>query len=193
MPCLPIPKLAAPVPLSFKSVLLAASPSKVISIDPLRRLYDRIEAEWANAEYGEALYRSTEPKLRELLIGVRDSVPFGREIEYAFQDFGTAAQYAKRNDWQRACMYLGYALIKLFELLSTKRKLGYGYDISGEQGERGGTSGNDRHLWDTGNAPKHDHTTSNPANMLYDAEAESDYPQLREFKHKRVYWPPRTR
>jgi hypothetical protein len=32
----------------------------------------------------------------------------------------------------------------------------------------------------------------NPANMG-DFEAENDYPELAKFKHKRVFWPPRTR
>jgi len=126
-----------------------------------------------------------------------------KSSENALHDFETASSYARAGDYATATVYQSYSLMKLHRLLDGltaeanrkqgSRKLGYGYDISGEQGESGGTSGNDRHLWDSSGSPKHDHTSMNPANMLFDVEAEADYKELAEFKHKRVYWPPRTR
>jgi len=58
-----------------------------------------------------------------------------------------------------------------------------------------GDSGNARspNLWDNANSPKNNMTKSNPANQMVDAEAENDFPELRETKHKRVHWPARTR
>jgi hypothetical protein len=156
----------------------------------------------------EALYEKTAPLLRELILGMegvsqqRTMRPdVMRMTENARFDFETASSYARAGDPAMACLYQSYALMKLGGMLDSMtreintqgRKLGYGYDISGEQGEGGGTSGGDQHLWDTGNSPKRDRTPKNPANMLVDAEAESDYPELAKFKHKRVHWPPRLR
>lgn len=193
MPTCAIPKLAAPASSRFRNTLLSVVPNPKRE---LRGLYSEIQREWeaAGGDWA-ALYRGIEPKVRELLLGARKlpGVPFGR-IEPCYDDAEEASRFASAGDAEMACMYLGYALVKLHDVLGVPTaKLGYGYDISGEVGERGGTSGNDRHLWDTGNAPKHDHTQNNPANMMFDAEAESDYPELAKLKHKRVHWPPRTR
>ena len=192
--CLPIPKLAA-LPAAtktarFKSGLLAPNSNRIQGVSYLREVYAKIASEWGRSpEHGRALYAFTEPNLRELLIGMAAS----REVKFASYDFDTAEFHAASGNYGMANLYFSYALAKLHRQLDSKTKLGYGYDISGEVGERGGTSGQQRHQWDTGNAPKHDHTQNNPANMMFDAEAESDYPELAEFKHKRVYWPPRTR
>ncbi len=154
----------------------------------------------------EAVYGKIEPLLRELVLGLegvsrqmtsrRDVF---RTVENSRHDFETASSHAKAGDHALALMYFSYALMKLHRLLdgltreANKMKLGYGYDTRGEVHEQGGTSGDDRHLWDTSNSPKKDRTPMNPANCMVDSEAENDYPSLREFKHKRVYWPPRTR
>jgi hypothetical protein len=178
-----IPKLSAtPMrPRRFKSGLLHSAASKAKEASDLRDVYGEIAGEWGGSD-DEAAYQFAEPRTRELLLGTDDAL--------AGHDFDTASMYAHGGDWKMATRYLGYALTKI---AASIEKLGYGYDVSGETHGGGGTSGNDRHLWDTGNAPKHDHTQKNPANILYDTEAESDYPELREFKHKRVHWPPRTR
>jgi hypothetical protein len=160
----------------------------------------------------EEVYRKTEPLLREMILGfegiskaMSNRTDVYRTAENAQHDFSTATSYAQAGDFAMATVYQSYALMKAHSLLDgltremnatprrASRKLGYGYDVSGEQGEGGGTSGDGRHLWDTGNSPKRDRTKKNPANMGIDAEAESDYPELAEFKHKHVYWPPRTR
>jgi hypothetical protein len=155
------------------------------------------------------LYGKTEPLLRELILGMSDiskqrtmRMDVFKAVENAQHDFETAGSYAKAGDFALATVYQSYSLMRLHKLLdsltseankSASRKLGYGYDTSGEQNEGGGTSGQGQNLWDTGNSPKKDRTPQNPANMLVDADAETDFPELREFKHKHVYWPPRTR
>lgn len=209
---LPILNLAAPTATPFtaprvKSVLLAATPnpSLVQEVRELSRIYADIAEEWKETTDYESLYQSMEPRVRELLLGVKSVADqlsrndLQREVQFALHDFDTAALYSRGN-FAMANMYLYYTLLKTHGMIETmtqavnkKSKLGYGYDTSGEVQSGGGTSGEGKHLWDTGNAPKHDHTQNNPANMLYDAEAESDYPELAEFKHKRVHWPPRTR
>jgi len=159
-------------------------------------------------EQDQKLYQETEPLLRELILGLQGisrqrtmRTDVMRASENAQHDFETASSYAKAGDWAMATLYQSYALMKMHQLLDSltlevnyqARKLGYGYDVSGEQGEGGGTNGDDRHLWDTGNGSKKDRTPKNPANLMVDAEAESDYPELQKMKHHRVYWPPRTR
>jgi hypothetical protein len=182
----PIPKLAATPtrPRRLQNGLLAPNSSKMKQATALREAYGEIAGEWDGFEDNKSLYEFAEPKTRELLLGTEEDVN-------AVHDFDTASMYAHSGNWKMASQYLGYALRKVAEKIE---KLGYGYDVSGETGRgSGGTSGNDRHLWDTGNAPKHDHTGVNPANIMFDTEAESDYPELAAFKHKRVHWPPRTR
>lgn len=167
-----------------------------------------VEESQYDPEQDKQIYEKTEPLLRELILGLGDiskQMTMRQDVykatENAQHDFETAGSYARAGDWAMAGVYMSYALMKIHSLLdgltrevnNQSRKLGYGYDVSGEQGESGGTSGNDRHLWDTGNSPKKDHTQKNPANMMVDAEAETDYPELAEFKHKHVYWSPRTR
>lgn len=163
-----------------------------------------------NPDHDEALYSKTEPLLRELILGLGDvskqlagRKDVFRSVENAQHDFNTASSYFKVGDFALATVYQSYALMKMHGLLdgltreaNNKRgssKLGYGYDTSGEVHNSGGTSGNDKHLWDTSNSPKNNHTQKNPANVLIDAEAETDFPELAEFKRKRVYFPPRTR
>jgi hypothetical protein len=187
--CLPISKLATPMMPHFKHALLSPNSNHIQHIGELCNLYGKIANEWNEAtDQGEALYASTEPKLRELILGMEGT----RVAKFASFDFDVAVGYADKGDFGMANRYFSYALAKVHKQLDRK-KLGYGYDVSGEVQGGGGTSGGGKHLWDTGNSPKHDHTTNNPANMMLDAEAESDYPELAKFKHKRVYWPPRTR
>jgi hypothetical protein len=183
---LTIPKLAAAtvLPRRFRNGLLLPNSSKMKLAADLRDTYDEIAEEWGGSEDDQSLYEFAEPRTRELLLGTEEN-------PNAIHDFDTASMYAHSGNWKMASQYLGYTLMKVAEKIE---KLGYGYDISGEAGAGGGgTSGEGRHLWDTGNSPKHDHTQNNPANMSFDAEAEADYPELAEFKHKRVHWPPRIR
>jgi hypothetical protein len=200
---LSIPMLAAAptTPNRFKSALLqrTANADWDQDVSYLRELYNQIASGWESGrEQGEALYQSTEPRLRELLLVLRSIADAAIGTQNAVRDFELAARYAKNRVYEMANKYLGAALTKVHRQLEGfskygSTKLGYGYDTSGEVQRGGGTSGEGRHLWDTGNSPKHDHTQNNPANMLFDADAESDYPELAAFKHKRVYWPPRTR
>jgi len=164
-----------------------------------------------NPEQDKQMYAKTEPLLRELILGMEDvskqmtmRPDVLRATETAKHHFETAESYGRIGDYSMATVYQSYALMKLAKLLDgltlqanketvNRSKLGYGYDTSGEVFNGGGTSGNDRHLWDTGNSPKNDKTVKNPANLLVDAEAETDFPELAKFKHKHIYWPPRTR
>lgn len=201
--CLPIQKLAATpmTPDRFKSALLrhVANPEWEQDVKYLRELYSQIASEWEQPkEQGAALYQSTEPKLRELLLILRSIADTDPTTQDVLHDFEMAEQHAAAGDHEAANLYVSYALGKIHQQIGSlskmgSTKLGYGYDVSGEVQRGGGTSGEGRHLWDTGNSPKHDHTQSNPANMMFDAEAESDYPELRKLKHKRVHWPPRVR
>lgn len=178
--CLPISSLTTPKTARFKNALLASNSGKM---NDLRDIYGKIASEWnENPGRGKTLYASTEPKLRELILGMDN-----RDAGYATVDFEVAHMHAASGNYERANVYFSHALAKLH------KKLAYGYDVSGEVGEKGGTNGQDRHLWDTSNSPKNNHTQNNPGAMSFDAEAESDYPELAAFKHKRVHWPPRTR
>lgn len=178
--CLPIQKLAtAPAP-RYKSALLARNSN---GMNDLRDLYTQIASGWESGIQGKELYASTEPKLRELIFGMEGS----REAKTASFDFTTASIHAAKGNYQKANVYFSYAMAKLH------KKLAYGYDVGGQVQEGGGTSGNGKHLWDTSNSPKNNKTPRNPGNMMLDSEAESDYPELAAFKHKRVHWPPRTR
>ena len=205
----------------FRSELLRSGVAWPQDVNYLRDVYMGVYSAWEAAQrpapetpYDPAqdkqLYEKIEPMLRELILGMEgvakersQRTDIFRSVQLATYDFETAGSYGRATDYAMALVYLSYAMLKLHKLLDSLtleankkisgRKLGYGYDISGEGGRGGGTSGEGRHLWDTGNAPKHDHTQNNPANMMFDAEAESDFPELAKFKHKRVHWPPRTR
>jgi hypothetical protein len=211
-----------PLKSRFKSELLHHGVDWQQDVNYLRDTYMEIFNLWEtiqpiadekyDPEQDKALYERTEPLLRELILGMEGvsqqlskRTDVYRSAENAKHDFETATSYARVGDHAMATLYQSYALMKINRLLEdltrevntqarrASIKLGYGYDISGEQFEQGGTSGNDRHLWDTGNSPKRNHTQNNPFNMMIDSEAESDYPELAKFKHKRVYWPPRIR
>ena len=157
-------------------------------------------------EDDKRLFDETEPKLRELLLGLDDvsqqvsnRPDVARMVENARHDFNIAGSHAKGEDYAMATMYLSYSLTRLHRVLdgltalANKRKTAHGYDISGEVFEPGEMESRSPNLWDQGNSPKMDRTTNNPANRMVDAEAESDYPELKEFKHKRVHWPARVR
>src|SRR5277367_362219 len=189
-------------PERFKNALLQskANPEWEQDLRYIRSLYDRVKSElWdqmstpSEGSRDQVLYQSTEPLMRELMLMLRSVADAAPQTQLAVRDFDTAASQAELGDFGKAILHFGQALMKVHDLLNGKTKLGYGMDVSGEVQRGGGTSGEGRHLWDTGNSPKHDHTTSNPANMMFDAEAESDYPELAKFKHKRVHWPPRIR
>jgi len=201
----PIPTLTStPMkPERFKNALLrrVANPEWEQDLKYIRSLYDRVKSElWDQMSVpsegvgrDQALYQSTEPVMRELVIMLRSVADAAPQTQDAVRDFDAASSLAEAGDYEKAILQFGQVLMKVHNLLNGKTKLGYGYDIGGQVQQGGGTSGEGRHLWDTGNSPKHDHTTNNPANMMYDAEAESDYPELLKFKHKRVHWPPRIR
>ena len=203
----------------FRSELLRSGATWPQDVNYLRDTYAEAYGLWDASPAGDeydpakdrALYSATEPLLREMLTGLSDvsgqltgRADVYRASRQAQYDFDTASMYAKAGDWAMATTYQSYALLKVCRLLdgltslankkaAAARKLGYGYDTSGEVHEQGGTSGDDRHLWDTGNSPKFDKTPMNPANCLVDSAAEADFPELAKFKHKRVHWPPRTR
>jgi hypothetical protein len=198
---LSIPMLAAtPFPPRYKSALLLRKANADWDQDVayLRGLYQQIAAEWQTMEDRDGLYQAIEPKLRELLLMLRSIADAAPDTQNALRDFETAAEFQQNSNIEMANQYLWYALTKVHKQLQGYAKMGssklaYGYDISGEVHEQGGTSGQQRHQWDSSSSPKNDHTQNNPAAMSFDAEAESDYPELAKFKHKRVHWPPRTR
>jgi hypothetical protein len=204
----------------FRSELLKTKGTWPQDVNYLRDTYGKVYALWTTHEtkpgvaYDPAddkrLFDGTEPLLRELVLGMEGvakqrggRLDIFKSSENALHDFETASTYGRTGDYATATVYQSYALMKLHRLLDSltaeanrkqgSRKVGYGYDTSGEQGTGGGTGGDGKDIRDTGNSPKLDRTPANPANMLIDADAESDYPELAAFKHKRVYWPPRTR
>ncbi len=202
----------------FRSELLRAKGTWPQDVEYLRGIYTEIYQLWTTHEtkpgvaYDPAddkeLFEGTSQRLRELILGMEGisrqltaRTDVYQSTENALHDFETSESYGRAGDYAVATVYESYAMMKLHRLLDSltaqankgSRKLGYGYDTSGEQNERGGTSGTDRNFTDSSGSPKHDHTSMNPANMLFDTMAESDYPELAAFKHKRVYWPPRTR
>ncbi len=170
--------------LEFKSELLKTS-ARQKEVGYLRRICSSLR---------EAA-KFSEPELRELVVGLHRVASLARSdvrcvIHNARHDFDAALGYSKKADCRMADIYAGYALQKADQALT---KLAYGYDITGEVMEPGEQESRSPNLWDQGNSPKFDRTPRNPANQLVDAEAESDYPELREFKHKRIQFPPRTR
>jgi hypothetical protein len=204
----------------FRSdLLLPKNKNWAQSVNYLRDFYTDIQLLWGvhesesndpyDPEKDRQIFKKLEPMLHELILGMdgvskerTQRMDIAKAIQTAIYDFETATTYAQTTDYAMALVYFNYALDRIHYQLdsltieankeNSSRKLGYGYDTSGNIGEQGGTSGNDRHQWDTGNSPKLDRTPMNPANMG-DFEAENDYPELAKFKHKRVFWPPRTR
>jgi len=168
-------------------------------------LWDRLKAPTQDAE----LFQATEPKLRELLLGLGDvskqlagRTDIFRDVENAQHDFNVAESYGRAGDFGMGTVYESYCAMKLHRVLDTltrdakkklSAKLAYGYDVSGEVQESGGTSGQDNALWDEGNSSKFDKTPPNPVSVAQDFEAEEEFPELAEIKHKRVKWPQRVR
>jgi len=216
---LPIAKLAASAvaPLQttpqFSNALLQSGVSWPQDVNYLRDTYMEIYAVWdrlKEPEQDQELYTQTESHLRELVLGLEDVSKelstrrdIARDVTNAHHDFDVAGSYGKAGDYSMATVYQSYAMMKLHRVLDTltldankkrgSQKLAYGYDTSGEVHEEGGTSGNDNAQDDLGNNPKFDHTPPNPVAVAQDFEAEEEFPELAEIKHKRVEWPQRNR
>ena len=58
-------------------------------------------------------------------------------------------------------------------------KLGYGYDISGEVQEGGGTSGQGKDIEETAEPWTNHSTGPNPANVYRDSDAEAEFPEIK--------------
>jgi len=217
---LPIAKLAASAvaPLQttpqFSNALLQSGASWPQDVNYLRDTYMEIYAVWdrlKEPEQDQELYTQTETHLRELVLGLEDVSKelstrrdIARDVTNSHHDFDIASSYGRAGDYGMATVYQSYAMMKLHRVLDaltldankkrgSQRKLGYGYDVSGEVFERGGTDGKSPELDDLGNSPKFDKTPPNPVAVAQDYEAEEDFPELAEIKHKRVEWPQRTR
>lgn len=223
---LSIPKLAAAaVPAlqtapRFQSELLRSGVTWPQDVNYLRDTYLEIYQLWTTHETNpevaydpakdKALFRQTEPKLRELLLGLTDvskalsmRMDVIRSVENARYDFETAESYGRAGDFAMATVYQSYALTKIHSLLDgltreankkkSHRVLAYGYDITGETMEPGEQESRSPNLWDEGNSPKLDRTPHNPANAVIDPEAETDFPEDLEHRHQHVIWPARTR
>jgi len=217
---LPIAKLAASAvaPLQttpqFSNALLQSGVSWPQDVNYLRDTYMEIYAVWdrlKDPEQDQELYTQTEPHLRELVLGLEDVSKelsirrdIARDVTNAHHDFDIAGSYGRAGDYGMATVYQSYAMMKLHRVLDTltldankkrgsQQKLAYGYDTSGEVHEEGGTSGNDNAQDDLGNNPKFEHTPPNPVAVAQDFEAEEEFPELAEIKHKRVEWPQRNR
>jgi hypothetical protein len=78
----------------------------------------------------------------------------------------------------------------VFTFKSKLLKFGYGYDISGEVNEGGGTSGQGKDIEETQEPWTHHQTGPNPANVMRDSEAEEEFPQI---VHKPNTFPSRTK
>jgi hypothetical protein len=57
-------------------------------------------------------------------------------------------------------------------------KLGYGYDISGETGSGGGTSGQQKEVSDQAQPWTQHQTGPSPVNVMRDSDAEEEFPQI---------------
>ena len=197
-------------PPRFRNELLQSNASWPKEINYLRGVYGEVFLLWKTDSSDEQLFTQTEPKFRELIVGLNgvakqmsDRPDVFRMLQNAQRDFEAAVRYAKERNYKSATTYISYALLKISGILDgltalankqgSKHIVAYGYDITGEVMEPGERESRSPNLWDQGNSPKFDRTPSNPANQLVDAEAENDFPELRDFKHKRVQWPARTR
>jgi hypothetical protein len=219
---LPIKKLSgsAVAPLAtvpnFSSALLRSGATWPQDVNYLRDTYKDIQQLWERMKdpsQDRDLYEQTEPRLRELILGMTDvskSLPDRRylfeSVRNAEWDFGNAHSHAAAQDYALATTYQSYALAKMHNMLdlltreANKKKAAinkeaYGYDISGEAFEQGGTSGQDNQVRDLANPANNWETSKNKVDFInmVDAEAERDFPDLAEYKHKRIYWPARTR
>jgi len=217
---LPISKLAASAvtPLQvaprFTNDLLQSGATWPQDVKYLRDTYTEVYDTWdrlKEPEQDAELFRATEPLLRELLLGLENvskelstRTDILRDVTNAGHDLNTAQSYGRAGDFGIGTIYQSYCAMKLHRVLDaltldankkrgSQRKLGYGYDTSGEVHEEGGTSGNDNAQDDLGNNPKFEHTPPNPVAVAQDYEAEEEFPELAEIKHKRVEWPQRNR
>jgi hypothetical protein len=219
---LPVLKLAASAvaPLNtpaMNSALFQWGATWPQDVSYLRDTYNEIQTIWERLKepnQDQELYTETEPRLRELIVGLGDvakelttRTDIYQSVNNAEHDFNTSTSYAAAQDYATATIYQSYALMKIHNMLDTltsfanKRlrqasfeKLGYGYDISGEQSNYGGTSGQDNNVRDLANPQNGWETSKNKTNFYsVDGEAEQDFPELAEFKHKRIHWPARTR
>ena len=188
----------------------------------LRDTYNDIALLWEEMkapEQDEILFTQTEPKLRELVLSLLDIVPqipwmpvVNKYMTNARHDFEIAIMYAHSGDYASAVLYQSYSLVKVHSVLenltraaslptrnrfsSFNEKTAYGYDISGEVFEGSGEMANrenQTNINDTAQPQDHHETPPNPANLLHDTDADKEFPELEEFKNKRVSWPPRTR
>ena len=130
---LPIPKLAYVVaPLRVAPIIkseLLLSPAKTWAQDVvyLRETYDQIHLLWDKLQAPEQdrdLYEQTEPKLRELVLGLEDvseqlsaRKDVYRDVANARHDFDIATIYGKAGDFSTATVYQSYSLLKLHNLL----------------------------------------------------------------------------
>jgi hypothetical protein len=188
----------------------------------LRDTYNDIAVLWEEMkapEQDEMLFTQTEPKLRELVLSLLDVVPqvpwmpiVKRYMTNARHDFEISVMYAHSGDYASAVLYQSYSLVKIHTVLenltrtasqptrnrfsSFNEKKAYGYDISGEVFEGSGEMANrenQKNIDDTAQPQDHHETPPNPANLMHDTDADKEFPELEEFKNKRVIWPPRTR
>jgi hypothetical protein len=216
-----IPKLAAsPIqPLqvkpNFSNELLQSHATWPQDVNYMRDIYDEIYINWESnpfqtPEHEKALYELTEPRLEELVKGLKDismqrsgRADLYKSTERAGHDAQVASLYAQGGDYAMASMYQSYALTKVHNMLEAMTregkqrkasflvKKGYGYDVSGEVQDGSGTNNNQKHLWDTAQ-PQDGHTTPKPqGNINMDTEALQEFPELKEKKLHKVHFPPR--
>jgi hypothetical protein len=218
-----IPKLAGAsfpslkVKPQFTNELLQSGATWPQDVNYLRDTYNNVSGLWnslpfSTSEQQKILYERTEPKLEELLMGLRDifaqrsgRIDLYKTTERAGHDAQVAELYAKAGDFTTASFYQSYALSKLHSMLEAltmegKRKravflvkTGYGYDQSGEIQEGVGTNADQKAQWDTGGPGMDGNKTPKPqGNISVDTDADKDFPELLEKKHHRVQWPART-
>lgn len=217
-----IPKLAA-APISplqvkpqFTNELLQSGATWPQDVNYMRDTYSDIYSAWESNPFKtpadeQNLYNVTEPRLEELVKGLKDismqrsgRVDLYKGTERAGHDAQVAQLYAKGGDYATASLYQSYALTKIHNMLEAMTregkqrkasflvKKGYGYDVSGEVQEGGGSNSDQKNLWDTAQ-PQDGHTTPKPmGNINMDTQAERDFPELAEKKQRRVHFPPRT-
>ena len=173
----PIPKLAASAvaplrsQINFNNQLLRNGETWQTDVKYLRDTYDFIYEAWdrlKDPQHTEALYKVTEPGIRELLLGLIDVVggfpnraDLERVLNGAKDDFEMSLMHSRSPDYEMGAIYQSYALMKIHSLLETlsreathqdrqrqekmrgqrvsSRKTAYGKDISGETQEYGGS------------------------------------------------------
>jgi hypothetical protein len=178
----------------------------------LGKIYTDIRQIWKSASSVKQRYAAVKPRLEELILTAREisnqrigSADLYKSTERAGYAAQSAEEYAIAGQYPEALERQASALTQIYNMLASLAeennrhtasflvKKGYGYDVSGEVQEGVGTNADQTNLWDKGGpTPDADKTSRPMQNITVDTDAETEFPDLAEKKHKRVHFPPRT-